>query len=89
VLGDKRIRDLSVGHHRARHRRTQLRRRTVGHALVRHEQVERIVHDRGHCHRIHRLQHHLLDRPDIMQHPMRVVLRRLIHAHPDHLSTGS
>jgi hypothetical protein len=30
----------------------------------------------------HRLQHDLIDRPEVMQHPMRVVLGRLIHAHP-------
>jgi hypothetical protein len=50
-------------------------------ALVGHEQVQRIVHDRGHGDGVDRFEVEYLDRSYVMQEPVRIVLRRLIDAH--------
>ncbi len=81
VFGDQGVRDLTVGHHRTWPNRPRLWTDLVGRPLVGHEQVQRVVHQRGHRDGIDRFEVEYLNRSHVVQEPVRIAPRGLIDAH--------
>ena len=82
MFGDQGVGDLTVGHHRTWPGGTHpIRAHPVGRPLVGHEQIQRVVHQRGHRDGIGRFEVEYLNRSHVVQEPVRIVLRRLIDAH--------
>jgi hypothetical protein len=82
VFGDQGVGDLTVGHHRTCPGGPHpIRAYPVGRPLVGHEEIQRVVHHRGHRDRVDRFEGEDLHRSHVVQELAWTALRRLIYAH--------